>query len=85
MVGKIAGAVAIELDPDDVDGDGLKFVEGPHEDLYGHGTACAGHRPRHRARGRAVQRASARSRAHGSRERVRGGSAMGDRDTTWTS
>jgi subtilisin len=42
MVGKIAGAVAIELDPDDVDGDGLKFVEGPHEDLYGHGTACAG-------------------------------------------
>ena len=42
MVGKIAGAVAIELDPDDLDGDGLKFVEGPHEDLYGHGTACAG-------------------------------------------
>ena len=42
MVGKVAGAVAIELDPDDVVGDGLKFVEGPHEDLYGHGTACAG-------------------------------------------
>ena len=42
MVGKVAGAVAVELDPDDFDGDGLKFVEGPHEDLYGHGTACAG-------------------------------------------
>ena len=40
--GSVAGAVAIELDPDDRDGDGLRFVEGPHEDLYGHGTACAG-------------------------------------------
>ena len=42
MVGAVAGAVAIELDPDDRDGDGLRFIEGPHEDLYGHGTACAG-------------------------------------------
>ena len=41
MVGRVAGAVAVELDPGD-EGDGLRFVEGPHDDLYGHGTACAG-------------------------------------------
>ena len=40
MVGKVAGAVGVEIDPDDEDG--IRFVEGPHEDLYGHGTACAG-------------------------------------------
>ena len=40
MVGGVAGAVAVELDADD--DEGIQFVEGPHEDLYGHGTACAG-------------------------------------------
>ena len=40
MVGALAGAVAVELD--DGAEDGVRFVEGPHEDLYGHGTACAG-------------------------------------------
>ena len=40
MVGKVAGAVGVEIDPDDEDG--IRFVEGPHEDLYGHGTACVG-------------------------------------------
>lgn len=37
-VGGVAGAVSVELDDD---GD-VRFVEGPHEDLFGHGTACAG-------------------------------------------
>ncbi|HET6166791.1 MAG TPA: S8 family serine peptidase [Nocardioides sp.] len=38
-VGGIAGAVAFELDPDS----DLGYVdrEGPHDDLVGHGTACA--------------------------------------------
>jgi subtilisin len=39
-VGGVAEAVAFELDrsqPDDV-----RVTEGPHDDLYGHGTACAG-------------------------------------------
>lgn len=40
MVREIAGAVAVEIDPDDHDA--IRFVEGSHEDLYGHGTACAG-------------------------------------------
>src|SRR5215510_12470867 len=36
-VGSVQGYVAL------VDsGDGLQFEMGPHEDLYGHGTACAG-------------------------------------------
>jgi subtilisin family serine protease len=39
-VGGVAGSVAFELDPDS--DDGYRLVEGPHEDLYGHGTACAG-------------------------------------------
>lgn len=39
-VGGIAGSVAFELDPDQAEG--YRIVEGPHEDLYGHGTACAG-------------------------------------------
>ena len=38
-VGRVDRAVAVELDRDAEDG--VRFVEGPHEDLYGHGTACA--------------------------------------------
>lgn len=37
LVGGVAGAVAFEADGD---GD-VRVVEGPHEDLVGHGTACA--------------------------------------------
>jgi subtilisin len=40
LVGGVAGAVAVEVDPDDPTE--IRFVEGPHEDLVGHGTACAG-------------------------------------------
>jgi subtilisin family serine protease len=36
----IAGSVAIEADPSSTEG--YRAVEGPHEDLVGHGTACAG-------------------------------------------
>ncbi|MGI8699639.1 MAG: S8 family serine peptidase [Nocardioidaceae bacterium] len=36
----VAGSVAIEADPGSPSG--FKAVEGPHEDLVGHGTACAG-------------------------------------------
>ncbi|MEP7016833.1 MAG: S8 family serine peptidase [Actinomycetota bacterium] len=39
-VGGIAGAVALELDS--TSPDGVRYVLGPHEDLVGHGTACAG-------------------------------------------
>lgn len=39
-VAGLAGSIAIE--PDDRSVDGCRIVEGPHEDLYGHGTACAG-------------------------------------------
>lgn len=39
-VGGLAGSVAVELDPDAEDG--VRFVDGPHEDVVGHGTACAG-------------------------------------------
>ena len=39
-VGGLAGAVAVEID--DEAPDGVRFVEGPHADLVGHGTACAG-------------------------------------------
>jgi subtilisin family serine protease len=39
-VGRVNGAVALEYDP--AEEDGYRVVEGPHEDLYGHGTACAG-------------------------------------------
>ena len=39
-VGRVAGGVVIE--PDEGAEDGVRFVEGPHADLYGHGTACAG-------------------------------------------
>lgn len=38
-VGAVDGYVAVELDPDSEDG--VRYVEGPHEDLVGHGTACA--------------------------------------------
>ncbi len=39
-VGDVAGAVALEYDPDAPDE--VSIDEGPHEDLFGHGTACAG-------------------------------------------
>ena len=39
-VGRVDGAVIIE--PDDDAEDGYRIIEGPHADLYGHGTACAG-------------------------------------------
>lgn len=39
-VGDIAGGIAIEYDPDEETL--VRLVEGPHEDLFGHGTACAG-------------------------------------------
>jgi subtilisin len=39
-VGGIQGGVAIEADP--VAAGGVRVVEGPHVDLFGHGTACAG-------------------------------------------
>jgi subtilisin len=39
-VGQVAGAVALEYDP--AAPDQVRATEGPHEDLFGHGTACAG-------------------------------------------
>jgi subtilisin family serine protease len=39
-VGSVAGGVVVEAD-DSAPG-GVRVVETPHEDLYGHGTACAG-------------------------------------------
>ncbi|MET0693577.1 MAG: S8 family serine peptidase [Propionibacteriaceae bacterium] len=39
LVGGVAGGVVVEPDPDARDG--IAFLEGAHEDLYGHGTACA--------------------------------------------
>jgi subtilisin family serine protease len=39
-VGQVAGGVALTYDPDAPDQ--VQAVEGPHEDLFGHGTACAG-------------------------------------------
>jgi subtilisin len=40
LVGGVNGGVVLEYDPD---GDeGFRLIEGSHEDLYGHGTACAG-------------------------------------------
>ena len=39
-VGRVSGGVALEYDPDAESG--VRMVEGPHEDLFGHGTACAG-------------------------------------------
>ena len=39
-VGGLAGGVIVEPDPDGEPPD-VRYVEGPHDDLYGHGTACA--------------------------------------------
>ena len=39
-VGTLSGGVAVEYDPEVATG--VHVVEGPHEDLFGHGTACAG-------------------------------------------
>ena len=39
-VGKVAGGVIVEWDPD-AEGE-IKLTEEPHEDVFGHGTACAG-------------------------------------------
>ena len=39
-VGSVAGGVVVERDEDAESG--VRFVEGIHEDLFGHGTACAG-------------------------------------------
>jgi subtilisin family serine protease len=39
-VGEVAGGVALHYDPE-APGQ-VRAVEGPHEDLFGHGTACAG-------------------------------------------
>ena len=40
LVGTVQRFVAVEDSPDDPDA--VLFVDGPHTDLYGHGTACAG-------------------------------------------
>jgi subtilisin len=39
-VGSVAGGVVLEPDADAPRG--VRITEGPHEDLFGHGTACAG-------------------------------------------
>ena len=39
-VGGVAGGVVVEVDDDAPTG--TRLVEGPHDDLFGHGTACAG-------------------------------------------
>lgn len=38
-VGAVAGGVIVEYDPDAEDG--FRIVEGAHDDVFGHGTACA--------------------------------------------
>ncbi len=38
-VGRVTGGVAVEYD---VDTGRTRYVDGPHDDLFGHGTACAG-------------------------------------------
>lgn len=40
LVGGVAGAVSVEFDAEAPDG--VRYVEGDHEDYVGHGTACAG-------------------------------------------
>jgi subtilisin family serine protease len=40
LVGEVAEFVAVRREPDHPDG--VEFVTGPHSDVYGHGTACAG-------------------------------------------
>ncbi len=39
LVGAVQGAVIVEHDPEAEHG--IRYVVGPHDDLYGHGTACA--------------------------------------------
>lgn len=39
LVRGVAGAVAVEYDPE-AEGE-VRIVEGPHDDVFGHGTACA--------------------------------------------
>src|SRR4051794_33865888 len=39
-IGSVEGAVALSYDDDSPNQ--VRVVEGPHEDLFGHGTACAG-------------------------------------------
>lgn len=39
-IGTLSGGIAVEADHDSAGG--VRLVEGPHEDLFGHGTACAG-------------------------------------------
>ena len=39
-VGRVAGAIAVEPDPDRPDT--FRYLPGSHDDLVGHGTACAG-------------------------------------------
>lgn len=39
LVGRVAGGVVVEYDSRQ---DQVRLVEGPHEDAFGHGTACAG-------------------------------------------
>lgn len=38
-VRRVSGGVAVEFD---IDTGTTRFIEGPHDDLFGHGTACAG-------------------------------------------
>jgi subtilisin len=40
LVGSVAGAAALTFDPDREEL--VRIDEGPHDDLFGHGTACAG-------------------------------------------
>lgn len=40
LVGRVDSAVALSYDASAPDG--VRVVEGPHDDLFGHGTACAG-------------------------------------------
>ena len=40
LVGRVDSAVALSYD--ERAPDGVRVVEGPHDDLFGHGTACAG-------------------------------------------
>lgn len=40
LVGRVDRAIAVERDA--TNDDGVRFVDAPHDDLYGHGTACAG-------------------------------------------
>jgi subtilisin len=39
-VGQVQGGVVVEVDPEAEEG--VRLTAGPHDDLFGHGTACAG-------------------------------------------